>query len=214
MKYDFIVVGAGQAGLSIAYHLKQAGLSFLLIDGDDQVGASWLKRWDSLSLFTPSQYNGLPGFDFPMKEGTYPDKNEVARYLSEYVSKFDLPVKLNCSAKKVTRDGEQYNVETSTGPMTCTNLIVATGPFHTPFIPGCHNDISADVTQLHSSNYKNPGQLQDGDTLVVGAGDSGAQILAEVAQTDRQLYFSGDCSSRVLPQEFLGKTLWWWLKGL
>lgn len=214
MIYDFIVVGAGQAGLSIAYHLKQAGFTFLVIDGDDKIGASWLKRWDSLSLFTPSQYNNLPGYAFPMGEGLYPDKNEVADYLSDYVEKFDLPIKLNCIAKKVTRVDNHYDIQTTDQTLQSDNLIVATGPFHTPFIPKCHSDISPDVIQLHSSDYKNPDQLQHGDTLVVGAGDSGAQILAEVADTNRQVYFSGNCSSTVLPQEFLGKTLWWWFSKL
>jgi putative flavoprotein involved in K+ transport len=214
MLYDFVVVGAGQAGLSMAYQLKKAGFSFLVIDGDQTIGGSWLKRWDSLSLFTPSQYNNLPGMDFPMKEGVYPDKNEVARYLQEYVDTFDLPVKLNCKAQKVTREGEIYQIHTDAGLFTADNLIVATGPFHTPFRPPCHTDISSDVIQLHANEYKNPAQLQSGDTLVVGAGDSGVQILSEIADTGKQVYFSGNTNSATLPQSFLGKTLWWWLSKL
>ena len=95
MSYDFIVVGAGQAGLSIAYHLKQAGFNFLVIDGDNEIGGSWLRRWDSLTLFTPSQYNGLPGMEFPMAFGQYPGKQAVADYLNDYVKTFEIPIMLD-----------------------------------------------------------------------------------------------------------------------
>jgi putative flavoprotein involved in K+ transport len=214
MTYDYIVVGAGQAGLSMAYHLKQAGYNFLVIDGDNEIGGSWLRRWDSLTLFTPSQYNNLPGMDFPMAEGHYPDKNEVADYLKKYVKTFDLPIRFNCKADKMTRVNDTYHVDTPTGQLKATNVVVATGPFHTPFKPKFNSQLSDDIVQLHACEYKNPGQLQDGETLVVGAGDSGVQILSEISNTDRKVYFSGNCSSAMLPQEFLGKTLWWWLGKL
>lgn len=208
--YDYIVIGAGQAGLSIAYHLKQAELNFLVVDADQQIGQSWLKRWDSLKLFTPSEYNNLPGLNFDMEKGQYPDKNDVAQYLQNYVKHFELPIKLDCKVSKVTQNDGLHQLTTSKGPITARNIIVATGPFHTPFIPPLSKDLPQDIVQLHSCEYKNPSQLQDGETLVVGAGDSGVQILQEIAETERKVYLSGNCSSSVLPQEFLGKTLWWW----
>jgi putative flavoprotein involved in K+ transport len=214
MTYDYIVVGAGQAGLSIAWHLKKAGFNFLVIDGDNEIGGSWVRRWDSLSLFTPSEYNGLPGMDFPMKRGKYPGKQVVGDYLKSYVKQFDLPVRLNCKAGKMDRVGDHYEIQTPDGVLMTSNTIIATGPFHTPFKPKLSTQLSSDIVQLHSSEYKNPEQLNKGDTLVVGAGDSGVQILAELADTNRQVYLSGNCSSAVLPQEFLGKTLWWWLSKL
>lgn len=210
MTFDYIVIGAGQAGLSIAYYLKQAGFRFLVVDNGDVVGASWLNRWDSLKLFTPSQYNHLPGLDFPLKKNHYPDKQEVAAYLQQYVSHFDIPVKLNCEVKKVTRCDDGYCLKSNLEDLNCKNVVVATGPFHTPFIPPFYQALSDGILQLHSSEYKRPSQLNEGDALVVGAGDSGVQILQELADTERNVYLSGSCSGSVLPQEFLGKTLWWW----
>jgi putative flavoprotein involved in K+ transport len=214
MIYDFVVVGAGQAGLSIGYYLKSAGFNFLIVDADNEIGSSWLKRWDSLTLFTPSQYNGLPGMAFPMADGQYPDKNAVADYLKNYVETFALPVRLNCQVQQTIKVDGRYFVETDNEQIQTDNVIVATGPFHTPHIPACSQQISSDVVQLHSSEYKNTDQLQAGDTLVVGAGDSGVQILSEIADTKRKVYFSGQSRAMFLPQEILGKTLWWWLSKL
>lgn len=214
MIYDYIVVGAGQAGLAIAYYLKREGFNFVVIDGDDTLGGSWLRRWDSLTLFTPTQYNGLPGLDFPMEKGRYPGKDAVAQYLNDYVNQYDIPVKLNCSAENVRRVDGLYHVSSRAGFIQTHNVIVATGPFHTPAIPKFAKQLSKDVVQLHSRDYKNPQQLQPGNTLVVGGGDSGVQILEELAENLDTVHFSGECSAMVLPQEFLGKTLWWWLLKL
>ena len=214
MSYDFVVVGAGQAGLSISYHLKSAGFNFLMVDADDEIGSSWLKRWDSLTLFTPSQYNGLPGLPFPMKAGLYPNKQAVADYLKSYVDAFSLPIRLNCQVKQMTKVDGRYLIETNNEQIQADNVIVATGPFHTPNIPACHNQIDSRIVQLHSSEYKNTEQLNVGDTVVVGAGDSGVQILSEIADTGRNVYFSGQSRAMFLPQEIFGKTLWWWLSKL
>lgn len=207
---DFIIIGGGQAGLSIGYYLQQASYNFTILDGANEVGEAWLKRWDSLKLFTPSEFNNLPGMEFPCAKGHYPNKYEVASYLKSYVANFDLPVTLNCRVSSVKKQEGYFSVYSSTGLHFATQVIVATGPFHIPFIPKCHQNIGKQVLQLHSKAYKNTEQLQDGPTLVVGAGDSGMQILKEVASTGRKTYFSGNIPSSVMPQEFLGKTLWWW----
>lgn len=214
MIYDYIVVGAGQAGLAIAYYLKQQGVNFLVLDGDDTLGGSWLRRWDSLTLFTPSQYNGLPGMDFPMGEGSYPGKDAVAQYLVDYVHQFELPVKLNHKVTQLKCVDGIYQITCALQLLQSHNVIIATGPFHTPAIPPFAKHLNDDIVQLHSRDYKNPQQLQPGNTLVVGGGDSGVQILEELAQNLDDVHFSGQCSAMVLPQEFLGKTLWWWLLKL
>jgi len=214
--FDYIIVGAGQAGLAMAYQLKQTNANFLILDNKNEIGASWLKRWDSLKLFTPTEFNHLPGMPFPAPKGHYPDKHDVANYFKAYVSVFELPVKLKTQVVKVTKTDEVFTLKCVDKQYQCKQVIIASGPFHSPFIPPCHASIHADIKQLHSKDYRNPEQLNEGDTLVVGAGDSGFQILKEVAEHDenRQVYFSGSTDLLTIPQEILGKTLWWWFNLL
>lgn len=211
---DFIIIGAGQAGLSMAYHLHSLGKEYLILDANSETGAPWLKRWDSLKLFTPTEFNHLPGMDFPSKKGYYPDKFEVANYLKSYVKKFSIPITFNQKITHLRKEDGVFNLQSETTTFKAKNVVVATGPFHKPFTPPCHTKISDDIIQIHSEHYKNPEQLQDGETLVVGAGDSGVQILDEISNTDRTVYFSGNTDITSLPQELLGKTLWWWFKKI
>ena len=214
--FDYIIVGAGQAGLAMAYQLKQAKANFLILDGEHEIGASWLKRWDSLKLFTPTEFNHLPGMSFPAAKDHYPDKYDVANYFKAYAKQFELPVKLATKVLKVEQSTIGFQLVCAQKTYQCKQVIIASGPFHTPFIPPCHEALSADIKQIHSRDYRSPEQLVEGDTLVVGAGDSGFQILQEIAQHDenRQVYFSGSTNALTIPQEFLGKTLWWWFKLL
>ncbi|MGB1263497.1 MAG: flavin-containing monooxygenase [Cognaticolwellia sp.] len=214
--FDYIIVGAGQAGLAMAYQLKQANANFLVLDSEHEIGASWLKRWDSLKLFTPTEFNHLPGMAFPAAKGHYPDKYDVANYFKAYVEQFSLPIQLATTVLKVTKSNHQFDVQCADKSYQCKQIVIASGPFHTPFIPPCHHSLSADIKQIHSRDYRNPEQLLPGDTLVVGAGDSGFQILQEIAHhnAQRQVFFSGSTNSFTIPQEFLGKTLWWWFKLL
>lgn len=211
--YDFIVIGGSQAGLAMAYHLKQLKMNFLVVDAGNEIGSAWLSRWDSLTLFTPKKYNSLPGLEYS-GDNEYPNKNDVGDYLKRYVNTFDLPVQLNTRVTSVSRHAGNYQVNSNNNTFYCREIVVATGPFHTPFIPKFSDNICAEIKQIHSRNYTSPKQLHDGDTLVVGGGDSGVQILAEVAQTNRQVFSSGVNSMSSLPQSILGKTLWWWLKNL
>ncbi|MEW6999302.1 flavin-containing monooxygenase [Colwelliaceae bacterium BS250] len=210
--YDFIIVGGSQAGLAMAYHLKQLGEKFLIVDAGDKIGSAWLSRWDSLTLFTPKKYNALPGLKFTgCRE--YPNKHDVAAYLTSYVEAFELPLQLNTKVTSVKKIADVYQVASSAGNLQCRNIVVATGPFHTPFIPAFASDICSAIKQIHSRDYVNPAQLNNGDTLVVGGGDSGVQILAEVADTNRTTFSSGITNTTSLPQTLFGKTLWWWLKN-
>jgi len=210
MVYDFIVVGAAQAGLSMAYELEQMNAKYLVLDKEDQIGASWLNRWDSLKLFTPTEFNHLKGLDFPAPKGHYPNKYEVAEYFKTYVNTFDIPVQLNTLVEKIYKNEGLFILEAENETFTSHNVVIATGPFHIPYTPPFYKKISDEIKQWHSNYYKNPNQLQEGDCMVVGAGDSGFQILDEISQTGRKTYFSGQTQIKTLPQEFLGKTLWWW----
>lgn len=208
---DFVVIGAAQAGLSMAYHLKKMEKKFIVVDGGDEIGVSWLNRWDSLKLFTPTEYNHLPGLKFNASKGHYPTKFEVADYFKLYVDKFEIPVQLNTLVTLVRKTEKAFYVKHNAGEIETKNIIVATGPFHTPYTPPFHTKISESVFQMHSNYYKGLDQLQEGDVLVVGGGDSGYQILNEISKDkSRTVYFSGLTKVKSLPQQFLGKTLWWW----
>ena len=211
---DYIIIGAGQAGLAIAYYLNKKKLNYLIVDANSETGAPWLKRWDSLKLFTPSEFNHLPGMKFPHKKGHYANKYEVADYLKKYVDKFDIPIEFNQKITSLKKENDIFTLKSDTKEFTAKNVIIATGPFHKPFTPKCHTKISKDIVQIHSEHYKSPKQLQEGATLVVGAGDSGVQILSEISDTNRQVYFSGNTNIMSIPQEFLGKTLWWWFSKI
>jgi putative flavoprotein involved in K+ transport len=180
---DVAIVGGGQAGLAIGYHLRTRGLSFEILDAGDNVGHVWRCRWDSLRLFTPAQYDSLPGLAFPAAPDTYPTKDQVADYLRSYAETFDLPVRLNTRVTTLRRDLDHdgYLLATDTDTIRARTVVVATGPFQTPFIPPASAGLAGNVTQLHSSQYRHPGQLPDGPVLVVGGGNSGFQIACELA---------------------------------
>ena len=207
------MIGASQAGLAIGYHLARRGVRFVILDAGSEVGQVWRSRWDSLTLFTPGQYSGLPGMAFPSPKDTYPSKDDVASYLQSYVSAFDLPVKLNAKVTSLTEREGKYLVRTADEGFTADQVVVATGPFQVPFVPPITGDLDGTVFQIHSADYRNPGQLPDGEVLVVGGGNSGFQIAEELAATRKVTLAVGQ---RVpsLPQRLLGKDLFWWLSGI
>jgi putative flavoprotein involved in K+ transport len=207
---DVIVIGAGQAGLATAYHLRRRGLRFLVVDAAQELGGSWRTRWDSLRLFTPAQYDGLPGMPFPAPADTHPTKDQVADYLAAYAGRFELPVLLDCRVRRLERVDSRYVVHTSQGTLTAHQVVVATGPFQTPVVPGVATGLGADVVQLHSASYRNPAQIPAGPVVVVGAGNSGRQIALELAATHPVTLAVGT-ESLELPQRLLGRDLFWWL---
>lgn len=208
---DFIIIGAAQAGLSMAYELKKMEKTYLIVDGGKEIGGSWLSRWDSLTLFTPTEYNNLPGLDFDAAKGHYPDKYEVANYFKLYVDKFEIPIQFNTLITSVKKREGNFIVEHKDGVLEAKNVILATGPFHIPYTPPCATKLSETIFQMHSNYYKSVDQFQDGDFLIVGGGDSGYQILDEISKDEsKTVYFSGDTNVKSIPQQFLGKTLWWW----
>src|SRR5690349_2126166 len=188
-RLDVIVIGAGQAGLALGWHLAQQGRRFLIVDAAPEIGHSWRTRWDSLRLFTPAEYDGLPGMDFPAPAGTYPTKDQVADYLEEFAARFQLPVLLRTAVTRLERPGDHsadhsaahYAVHTTQGVLRARQVVVATGPFQQPVVPAVAGGLSGEVAQLHSADYRNPAQVPDGPVLVVGAGNSGLQIAEELA---------------------------------
>jgi putative flavoprotein involved in K+ transport len=210
---EVAVIGAGQAGLAMGYYLAQQGRRFVILDGAPRIGQSWRVRYDSLKLFTPAQYNNLPGLPFPAPADHYPTKDEVADYLERYAKTHRLPVQLNTRVQALKRGTDGYLIETE-GETYCANqVVIATGPFQRPFTPPFATGLAAEVFQIHSSQYRNPEQLPPGPVLVVGAGNSGAQIAEELSLT-RKVYLSVGTRPPYRPQRVLGRSLFWWLDKL
>jgi putative flavoprotein involved in K+ transport len=210
---DVAVVGGGQAGLALAWHLRRRGLRFAVLDANAQIGDVWRARWDSLRLFTPARFDGLPGMAFPGPPARYPGKDEVADYLRDYAAAFDLPVRLASPVRRLTRHADGYLLRTPRGEVRARQVVVATGPFQTPHVPAIAGGLGPEITQLHSVAYRNPAQLPDGPVLVVGDGNSGRQIAAELAAT-RHVDLATSGTAAVVPQRLLGRDLFWWLTRL
>jgi putative flavoprotein involved in K+ transport len=211
MQTEVIVIGGGQAGLAIGYHLARRGIEFVVLDAAPRVGDAWRGRWDSLRLFTPARYSGLPGMPFPGDPDRYPGKDEVADYLEVYAAHFDLPVRTGQRVRALRPGPDGWTAETVDGRHEARQVVVATGPFHRPAVLGLGRDLPAGVVQVHSASYQNPAQLPAGDVLVVGAGNSGVQIAEELSQTHRVHLAVGERMPR-LPQRLLGRSLFWWLE--
>jgi putative flavoprotein involved in K+ transport len=181
--YDTVIVGGGQAGLATGYHLAKRGRSFVILDAGERVGDPWRKRWDSLRLYSPAGYDGLPGLRFPAKRTAYPTAGEMADYLEAYAAHFALPVRSGIAVDTLARAGDRYVVTAGDRTFEAENVVVATGVMQKPHVPDFAPALDPRLTQLHSSDYRNPSQLQNGPVLVVGASHSGADIAHEVAAT-------------------------------
>jgi putative flavoprotein involved in K+ transport len=208
-RYETLVIGGGQAGLATGYHLARQDADFVILDADERVGDVWRRRWDSLRLFTPARYDGLPGMPFPAPPEHLPDKDEVADYLERYAERFDLPVRSRARVTSLEWNGARYVARSGAGTFEADNVVVATGPFQGPRIPEIAARLSPGIHQLHSSAYRNPLDLPDGPVLVVGAGNSGAQIALELARV-RDVWLAGAETGR-LPRRVLGRDVYRWL---
>jgi putative flavoprotein involved in K+ transport len=191
-----IIVGGGQAGLSVGYHLAKRGLSFMILDANPRIGDAWRNRWDSLKLFTPARSVGLPGFPFPMRGDLAPSKDQVADYLQAYAARFHLSVSNGIKVDSLTKEGQRFVVTAGDMRFESENVVVAMANYQKPRTPTFARELDPGIVQLHAHDYRNPSQLREGGVLLVGVGNSGAEIGLELART-RRTWLSGKESGHI-----------------
>jgi putative flavoprotein involved in K+ transport len=189
-RIDTVVIGGGQAGLSVGYHLQRRAVPFLIVDAAGRIGDSWRSRWDSMRLFTPARFSGLDGMPFPAEPGYFPGKDEMADYLAAYAARFDLPVQSGQRVHRLTRENGRFVALTEHVRYESANVVVAMADYQRPRTPGFATELHEGIRQLHSADYRNPRQLLDGPVLIVGAGNSGADIALELSR-DHGVWLSG-----------------------
>ena len=187
---ETIVIGGGQAGLCVGYHLAQQGLPFLILDANRRIGDAWRNRWDSLRLFTPARYDSLPGLRFPARGDEFPTKDEMADYLESYAQRLRLPIQTGTRVNRLWKDGDRFLMTAGEQRFESNNVVVAMSNYQAPRLPAFAKDIDPAVKQVHSFEYRNPSQLQKGGVLVVGVGNSGADISMDIA-TSHTTWLSG-----------------------
>jgi putative flavoprotein involved in K+ transport len=190
-RYDVVVIGGGQAGLSVGYYLAESNTHFVILDASARVGDSWRKRWDSLRLFTPCLYNGLAGMPFPGPDFAFPTKDEMADYLEAYADHFRLPVRSEVEVEKLSKQDGRYLVRTKDRVFEAEHVVVAMASYQRQRVPAFSQELRSDIVQLHSAGYRNPRQLRPGPVLIAGAGNSGSEIALELAAAGHRIWMSG-----------------------
>ncbi|SFC96663.1 putative flavoprotein involved in K+ transport [Nocardioides terrae] len=212
VRHEVIVVGGGQAGLAMGYFLARHKQDFAILEAAHEPAAAWRDRWESLKLFTSARYDSLPGRPFPGDPNRYPTRDEVVDYLGDYAAHFELPVELDSPVRALRRN-DRFLLDVGERSYEADQVVVATGPFQTPRIPSCAGRLGAEVTQLHSSSYRNPDTIAPGRVLVVGGGNSGYQIAADLADT-HEVDLAIGSRQLPLPQRILGRDLFWYLDAI
>lgn len=208
---DTIVVGAGQAGLSVSFYLKAHGVEHLVLE-QRRIGESWRRLWDSFTLVTPNRLNALPGFPSGGDPDGFLSRAEVVDYLERFAESFDPPLRLGVSVTRVVPHGDGgFAVETTEGTYTCRHVVLATNIFQTPRPPALAQRFAPEIVQLHSAAYRNPAQLPAGGVLVVGSGQSGAQIADELHRAGRRVHLSVSRAGR-LPRRYRGRDMMDWIR--
>jgi putative flavoprotein involved in K+ transport len=208
---EVAVIGAGQAGLAMGYFLRRQGRRFVILERAAEIAPAWRERWDSLTLFTPRRYSALPGLPFPGDPDGYPTRDEVIVYLERYAEAFDLPIELDSEVKKLKLgDDGRFPVQLDDRTITADQVVIATGPFQTPFVPKLAERLADDVFQRHAVGYRRPDEVPPGTVLVVGGGNTGFQIAQELSATHKVVLSIGSRQTP-LPQRLLGRDLLWWL---
>lgn len=209
-RFDVAVIGAGQAGLAMGYFLGKEGRKFTVLEASGSIGAAWRSRWDSLVLFTSRRYDSLPGLQFPGDPDGYPGRDEVVSYLEQYASTFELPVEFNSRVQSVSTADGGFVLDLGARTLEADQVVVATGPFQVPHVPGFAAELAPHVAQMHSTGYRRPGDLPEGPVLVVGGGNTGFQIARELSAT-HSVHLAVGSRQTPLPQRVLGRDLFWWL---
>jgi putative flavoprotein involved in K+ transport len=186
-RFETVIVGGGQAGLATGHHLQKQGRSFVILDASERVGDSWRKRWDSLRLYSPASHDGLPGMRFPARRTHYPTTHEMADYLQAYAARFELPVRSRTAVETLAKDGERFVLSAGNQTYEAENVVVATGVMQKPHVPSFALELDPSITQLHSGDYRNLSQLQEGTVLVVGASHSGSDVAHETAAAHKTI---------------------------
>jgi putative flavoprotein involved in K+ transport len=211
--YEVVVIGAGQAGLVMGYYLTRQHRRFAVLERGDRIAPAWRERWESLTLFTPRRYSALPGLSFPGDPDGYPSRDEVSAYLERYAETFELPIELNSDVRRLAREDGRFVLEVDGRTITAERVVVATGPFQTPYLPKLAEGLDRDLWQAHSTGYRRPSDVADGTVLVVGGGNTGYQIAKELSDTHRVVLSVGSRQTP-LPQRLGGRDLFWWLTKL
>lgn len=181
--HQLIIIGGGQAALATAYYLKRAGIDFLILDSGEEPGGAWRHGWDSLRLFSPAAYSSLPGWQMPGgSDDEYPARDDVIDYLKRYEARYALPITRPAAVRTVEREGNGFVVRTDNRRYRSTAVVSATGTWSAPFVPDWPDLSGFKGEQLHSAQYREPTRFRDKNVLVVGGGNSGAQIFSEVEQ--------------------------------
>ena len=190
-RHEVVVIGGGPAGLSAGYHLQRQRVPFVILDARARIGDAWRDRWDSLRLFTPRRFDGLDGMPFPGVANDFPTKNEMADYLEAYATRFRLPVRTGARVDRLSRDGDRYLLEVGGRRIEARHVVVAMSSYQRGKTPAFAAQLDPAITQLHSVDYRRPSQLPPGDVLIVGAGNSGAEIAIDLARNGRRVAISG-----------------------
>jgi putative flavoprotein involved in K+ transport len=194
----------------MGYYLRKQGSRFIIFERGDSLAPAWRERWDSLTLFTPRRYSSLPGLPFPGEPDGYPTRDEVIAYLERYTETFELPIELNSEVRRLSQESGRFVLELDGRTITADQVVVATGPFQTPFVPKLTHELDPDIWQVHSTGYRQPGNVPEGTVLVVGGGNTGFQIAKELSATHK-VFLSVGSKQKPLPQRILGRDLFWWL---
>jgi len=195
-RIDTVIIGGGQAGLSVGYHLKKRGVPFVILDASARVGDAWRNRWDSLRLFTPAKFSGLDGMRFPAPPNSFPTKDAMGDYLESYARHFQLPVRSGVRVERLSRLGDRFVVVAGNQQFEADHVVVAMAGWQRPRVPAFARELNPRIVQLHTFEYRNPSQLQPGGVLVVGAGNSGAEIALDVVP-GHDTWLSGPATGHV-----------------
>ncbi len=190
-RVNTVVIGGGQAGLSAGYHLKRRGVPFVILDAHARIGDAWRQRWDSLRLFTPARFSGLDGMKFPAPPNSFPTKDEMGDFLEAYARRFALPVRSGARVDRLTRRGDRFLVVAGDQRFEADHVIVAMANYQRPRVPPFAAELAPDIVQVHSFEYRTPTRLRDGAVLLVGAGNSGAELALEAARAGHPTLLAG-----------------------